>query len=140
MLDSRLHAGDQLRVELQPVVDADGRGKPPFVRRAENRAPLAEDARRVLVRQRNEADRIDEPFIAFEKADDFVAVRIGALHHAADHGVKARAIAAGREDADPLATSHVLSPISARTAGHGSLVGHGRLLPGWKPASLGYAL
>ena len=50
------------------------------------------------------ADRIDQPLVALEKADDLVAVRVGALHDAANHGVQAGAIAAGRQNADPLGT------------------------------------
>ena len=103
LLDGRLHAGDQLGIELQPIVDADRGGEPALVRRAEDRAALAENAGRVLVRQRDVADGIDEPFVALQEADDLVAVRVGAFDDAANDRVEAGAIAAGRENADSLA-------------------------------------
>ena len=50
--------------------------------------------------ERHVADRIDQPFVALEKADDLVAVHVGALDHAADDRVQPGAIAAAGENAD----------------------------------------
>ena len=111
MLDRGLDAGDELRIELEPVVDADRGGEAALVRRAEDRAALAENAGGVLVVERHVADGIDQPFVALEKADDFVAVRVGALHDAANDGVQAGAIAAGGENPDPFLPLPCSAPI-----------------------------
>jgi hypothetical protein len=67
MLDRRLARRRSARVEFQPVVHADRGGEAALVGRAEDRAPLAENAGRVLVCERDVADRVGEPLVALEK-------------------------------------------------------------------------
>src|SRR5436190_23535387 len=64
--------------------------------------------------QRDIADRIDEPLITLKKAHDLIAVRRGALHHAANHRVQPRAIATGRQNPNSLTARHYSSPQSFR--------------------------
>jgi hypothetical protein len=72
------------------------------IARAEDRAALGQDAPHVLAGQRPDAVREDEALETVEDAEDLpVVVGLGRLHEGADHGVQARAVAAGRQDADP---------------------------------------
>src|SRR5678816_1628403 len=106
MFDRGFHTGDEFRVELQAVVDAARGAKTSFIRRTENGPSLAEDAGRVLVIQRHIADGIDQSFVSLEESHDLKAVRIGALHNAANDGMEAGTVAAGGEDSDPFCLCH----------------------------------
>ena len=88
------------RLICLPLGDADGRGETAFVRRAEDRAALVQDAGRVLRRERDVLDGIVEAFVALDEADAVVAEPPAGFGRAADDGVEAGAVAAAGENAD----------------------------------------
>ena len=100
LLDRRGDAFEQLGLDFDAIVHADGGGEAALVRRAENRAALVEDAGRVLRRERDVLHGIVEAFVALEKADAVVAEAPAGLRRAANHRVESGAVAAAGENAD----------------------------------------
>ena len=73
LADGGGHLVKQGWIDGDPLVFADGGGESPFVRGAEDGAALSEDAGGVSRGERHIADRLDEAFVAAEKADAVVS-------------------------------------------------------------------
>src|SRR5689334_24230733 len=102
LVDRRLNTFEQLAFKLLPILHADRRGEPAFVRRTENRAALVENARRVLRRKCAVLYRIVQALISLEETDALVTEPPAGFRSAADDRIQSGAIAPARKDANSL--------------------------------------
>ena len=102
LVDGGLHAFQQFGIEFDPVGNADRRGKPALVGRAEDCTALVENARGVFRGECDVAHRIIEALVALEKSHAIVSQLPRGFHRAANYGVESRTIAAAGENSDTL--------------------------------------
>ena len=115
LLDSGVHAFEQVAADVLPIGDADGGRETALVRRAEDGAAGVQDAGGVLGRECDVLDGVVEPFVTLDEADAVVAELPAGFRRAADDRIEAGAVAAAGQDADSFGV-HLLPPLDCCAA------------------------